>query len=98
MNFLVTVYQAFISIDLVLSLNSYDWQCEISGEIVSYKIKVDRNVGNKKLAEERANQVIVDHALNYANGGVIKWKTRGFVAKNATKKQLEIQSKMRKLL
>lgn len=98
MNFLVTVYQNFVSIQDVVSVNAYEWQCEIGGELVSYSIKVDRNVDNKKRAKERANQEIVDHALNLANGGVIKWKTRGFVAKKATKKQEEIQSKMDRLL
>lgn len=97
-NFLVIVKPMSLEIHLVESVSSFDWQCEIGDERVSYQIKIDRNVEKKKLAKERANVAIVNHALDFADGQVVRWKTRGNVAARFDKKKSEIESKMRKLL
>lgn len=97
-NFLVLVKSMSVEIHLVESVKSFDWQCEIGDELVSYQVRIDRNVENKKLARERANVAIVNHALDFADGSVVKWKTRGNVAARFDKKKAEIELRMKRLL
>jgi hypothetical protein len=97
-NFLVSVGSQFVSVNEVSSIRSYDWKCSVDGEDLYYKIaKAHNNQKMPKNGVERAQQVIVDHAINYANGNAIEWQMRGKVPKKADKKQEEIKKNMKRM-
>jgi hypothetical protein len=97
-NFLVRVDTFCIWIDEAVSIGQYDWKCLIGGEEICYQVKKMASLDKMpKHGLERANQAVVDHALNYAKGKPIHWQIRGNMPKKLSKKQEEIQKHMKEL-
>lgn len=95
-NWLVTVDAFSTKIELVDSLNKWDWSCEFEGEIYRYRI-TSGLFNMPPYGHERAQVDIMLHARNNAGDAPIIWSMRGSKPAVLSKKKQETQSKMKRM-
>lgn len=93
---LVTVTEFSVIISKATMLKSWDWECLTNGVVNCYRIAAGGQ-NMPKNGNDRAQVEIMYHARNLAGDAPIIWKMRGKAEKTLTKKQAEIQSKMKRM-